>query len=369
MKLKYKIAGRYLFAHKGANLTNRISWIGVIGIALGSAALIVVLSVFNGFSELVEKNIEAESASYLLRPAEGKTFAVGDLQSRLDSLPGISATVAVVEEQIALSYADNKAVAKLKGIQGVWRCSIESQLASNLGIRTRFMEPLMFYFPKADAKISLLRPQDAVNSISMRPKEIISSSQPLVTVPIDKARELLGLEEDRASAIEIHCDFETADKSEIQKIAGAGFEILDRLEQNPQLYKMMRYEKLAVFLILILIILIVSFNIFASLSILIIEKEQDCRSLKAMGASAGMRKGIFRSEGMIITLLGLLAGLLIGLLLCYAQNRWGLIRLPGNSFVNYYPVKVMARDIILSIAAVCAIGYTISWASTRKMES
>lgn len=368
MKLKYKIASRYLFSHRGANLTNRISWVGVVGIALGSAALVVVLSVFNGFSEVIEQNIEQECPCYLLRPSSGKTFAIGSLQERLDSLPEVSATVAVVEEQVAVAYGDRKAVARLKGLQGAWQCSVQARLASDLGIRTRFLEPLQLYFPKADAKISMLRPQDAVNSISIRPKDIINSNQALVIVPINKARELLGLDEDRASAIEIHCDFSVPDKAAISRIAGEGFEVLDRLEQNPQLYRMMRYEKLAIYLILLLIIIIVSFNIYASLSMLIIEKEQDRRSMKAMGASAGMIKGIFRSEGMLVTLLGLSAGLLAGLLLCLAQAKWGLVQLPGNSFVDFYPVKLKFTDILLSIAAVCAIGFTISYTSTKNID-
>ena len=190
-------------------------------------------------------------------------------------------------------------------------------------------------------------------------------------LPIDQMRQLLGYE-DEVSGIEIRLAEGTSPKAlrrtikAIQKDLGPDFKVLDRFRQNTSLYKMMRYEKAAIFLILIFIIIIIAFNIFGSLTMLIIEKEDDIETFRSLGATGKMLRRTFTLEGWLISLLGLAAGLAIGILFALLQQRFGFIKMPGNFLVSAYPVILQWNDILFTILGVALIGYLIALLPVRK---
>ncbi|MGM9788632.1 MAG: FtsX-like permease family protein [Candidatus Cryptobacteroides sp.] len=362
-----KIAGRYLFARKTNDVITWISRISVLGIAIGTAALIVVMSVFNGFTHLIESNIDSSSPTYRIVPQSGKTYSFDDsLLTALKELEGVSLLQMVVEDMVAVEYGDVKSVVKLKGLPEASSFSISAPIARKLGLKLSFLSPIELYYPQSEGKISLTNP--ALNHIRGRATSILNSDEELVVVPLAQARELLSLSENQASALEIYC-YEGSQTSQklLQELLGEELRVENRYQQHSQIYKMMRYEKLAVYLILFFIILVVAVNIYASLSMLIMEKELDIIHLRAMGASKALVRRIFCSEGMLVCALGLALGIIIGLLLVYAQSRWGLVRLPGNSMTAVYPVQLKISDLLLSVGGVALIGGVIANLSTKKI--
>ena len=364
-----KIAGRYLFARKSNDVITWISRISVLGIAIGTVALIAVMSVFNGFTSLIEANLDANSPDYRIVSETSKTFALDEQQANaLSQIAGLSEMQAVIEDMVVLKYGDVQGVVKIKALQGAYSYSISSTAARHFGISTSFLTPLELYYPRTDVKISLTNP--ALKMVKGRPTSILNEQEELVVLPIEQARELLSLEEGQMSSLNIYCheaDVKPSSK-EIKKVLGEGFEVQDRYQQFSQLYKMMRYEKLAVYLILFFIILVVAVNIYASLYMLIMEKQQDIIHLRAMGASKALVRKIFRSEGMLVCGIGLAVGLIIGVLLVYAQGRWGLVRMPGNTLAGgCYPVSLKLQDLLLSTVGVALIGVVISNLSTKKI--
>lgn len=366
MGLVSKIAGRYLFARKTNDVITWISRISVVGIAIGSAALIVVMSVFNGFTHLIESNIDASSPTYRIVPLNSKTYEFDDsLLSAIEDLEGVSLQQMVVEDMVAVRYGDVKDVVKIKGLPQANSLSISASAARKLGFRLNFLSPLELYYPQS-GRISLSNP--ALNHIKARATSIIAGDEDLVVLPIAQARELLSLEENQASALEIYSyDGPQVSQKVLQDLVGEELQVQNRYQQHSQIYKMMRYEKLAVYLILFFIILIVAVNIYASLSMLIMEKQLDISHLRAMGASKVLVRKVFRREGMLVCGIGLAVGMIVGLLLVYAQSRWGLVRLPGNSMTAVYPVHLKLTDLLLSVGGVALIGGIIANLSTKNI--
>jgi len=209
----------------------------------------------------------------------------------------------------------------------------------------------------------------------MRPSGIFTVNQQidqeLMIIPLDQMRQLLGYDKE-VSGIEVRLEEGASRKtlrktiSEIKTILGPEFKALDRFRQNTSLYKMMRYEKAAIFLILIFIIIIIAFNIFGSLTMLIIEKKDDIETFRSLGATDSMLRKTFTLEGWLISLLGLAAGLVIGIGFAVLQQQFGFIKMPGNFLVNAYPVIVQWNDILLTIAGVAIIGYLIASLPVRR---
>lgn len=372
MNLALYIAKRYLFAKKSHNVINIISAISVVGMAIGTAALVVILSVFNGFNGIIEQNLGELDPDYKIVPSEGKTFSTGDFP--FDRIPGNFRATGIVEENVFVTYGDNQGFAKAKGVGedadpslmhgDIALARFGAGIAGKLGIVPRFLEPAYLFFPDRSARLSPINPEAALNKVRVQPSEIFSVTtdidNELVMVPIGTMRELMGYSDDEVTAIELRGN------GDIGFDPGDGFVVLDRYQQHPDLFKMMKYEKAAIYLILVFIVIIISLNIFGSLSMLIIEKSGDVETLRAMGAGDKLIRKIFALEGWLISLLGMVSGLVIGVIIVLIQSRFGIVKLPGNYLIDAYPVELQLTDLLLTVAAVAAIGFIISLSAGRN---
>lgn len=372
MKLPLYIAKRYLFAKKSHNVINIISAISATGMAIGTAALIIILSVYNGFDNIIRQNLSESDPDYLILPSEGKTFNGSDLP--LSALAETFSISGIIEESVFITYGGNQGFAKARGVESsdstsLWlgdiaRARFGPGIASELGINPRFVESAFLYFPDRNAKFSPVNPEAALNNVRVKPVDIFTSTtefdNDLVIVPIELMRTLLGYGEDEFTAVELR------GRAGAALDLGNDFVILDRYHQHPEIYKMMKYEKAAIYLILIFIVIIISLNIFGSLSMLIIEKQGDIDTLHALGADDKLIRKIFALEGWLISLLGMVSGLVVGILTVVIQSRFGIVKLPGNYLVDAYPVALQWTDVLLTAAAVTAIGFIISLSAGRN---
>lgn len=345
-----------------------ISRIGVIGIAIGTMALIVVLSVFNGFTDLIKKNIEGNTPYYKVMPAEGRYIADADsLVRTLGSVEGVSFIQQVVEDVVAARYDTEDGLILMRGVSSANEFAISSEAAKELGVRVNLLSKLELLYPSFSETVTTRVP---IKRISERPRHIIDDGSSVVVVPIRKARELLGLSCGSVSYVEVYCDGWDADPPtivQLENVIGRGYEVLDRKGQNPGVFRVMRHEKFAIYLVLFFIIVVVAMNIYASLSMLIIEKKQDIATLSALGCNKRMLKNIFYCEGMMATFIGLLLGGLVGLALSLMQQKFGFVHMPGNGVVSSYPINVKSIDVFLSTCGVALIGCIVSKLSVRNI--
>ena len=377
-KLPLKFAIRYLFARKSYNVINMISGIGVAGMAVGTAALIVILSVFNGFNRIVDGSLQDVHAPLVVKPAQGKVFvpdssAFAWAYSQEDVLSMSS----VLEDQVFLSYDGRQSLARVKGmdavsqeesplkehlIDGEWqfykgtspKALVGATLAYSLGLSPHFIAALEISYPSRTREVSLSNPAASLRSVRVQPSGVFSINADidarLVLVPIETMRELLEYQEEVSS---------------VELWVKPGAEA--RVEQEESVYKMMRYEKLAIYLILVFVVIIIAFNIYSALKMLVIEKQGDIGTLRSLGAPESLLRKIFLLEGWLVSLLGMVIGLVIGILLVWAQDRFGLISMPGNFVVQAYPVVLKASDILWTVAGVAGVGLLMALIPTRKL--
>lgn len=399
MHLPLFIARRYLFAKKSHNVINIISAISAVGMAIGTAALIIILSIYNGFDELVKSTLSNVEPDILITPAKGKVFIPeGEAFDRIKANPMIGEYDLILQENVFVDYDGHQGIAKAKGVDSAFEAEsplaehitngefslhkgqlpqmvVGAGLAYKMGMNPAFLASAELYFPIRDRNFSLANPAASIETVRMRPSGIFSVNQQidddLMIVPIEEMRKLLGYEEE-VSGVEIRLaegstakDIRSAIK-DIQKELGPGFKVLDRFRQNPSLYKMMRYEKAAIFLILIFVIIIIALNIFGSITMLIIEKKDDIETYRSLGATDQMLRRTFTLEGWLISLLGLAAGLVVGIGFSLAQQHFGFIKMPGSFLVNAYPVILQWQDVLATIAGVALIGYIIALLPVRR---
>lgn len=399
MHLPLFIARRYLFAKKSHNVINIISAISAVGMAIGTAALIIILSIYNGFDELVKSTLSNVEPDILITPAKGKVFIPeGEAFDRIKANPMIGEYDLILQENVFVDYDGHQGIAKAKGVDSAFEAEsplaehitngefslhkgqlpqmvVGAGLAYKMGMNPAFLASAELYFPIRDRNFSLANPAASIETVRMRPSGIFSVNQQidddLMIVPIEEMRKLLGYEEE-VSGVEIRLaegstakDLRSAIK-DIQKELGPEFKVLDRFRQNPSLYKMMRYEKAAIFLILIFVIIIIALNIFGSITMLIIEKKDDIETYRSLGATDQMLRRTFTLEGWLISLLGLAAGLVIGIGFSLAQQNFGFIKMPGSFLVNAYPVILQWQDVLATIAGVALIGYIIALLPVRR---
>ena len=391
--LPLRFALRYLFARKSHNVINIISGISVAGMAIGTAALVIILSVFNGFNKLVSDSLGDAQPDLVVKPAAGKAFVPdstvfawlydNDLVYNMSS---------VIEEQAFIAFDGKQSLARVKGVDSVFEeesplqnhitdgvfalhrgtrplAVVGSSLAWSMDINPRFVAPLEIYYPDREGSVSLSNPASSLRSTKVTVAGLFAVNAELdaelVLVPIETMRELLDYD-DEVSAVEIRVPKGTTDKalkglvSEMEDRLGPDFTVLDRYRQNEALYKMMRYEKLAIYMILIFIVIIIAFNIYSSLTMLIIEKKDDIGTLRSLGAPEQMTRRIFLLEGWFISLLGMLIGIVLGVACVLLQQKFGLIRMPGSYIISAYPVILKASDIIWTVVGVSLVGYLIA---------
>ena len=402
MRLAPFIAGRYLFAKKSHNVINIISAISAIGMAIGTAALIIILSVYNGFDSLIRSMMSNVEPDLMITPSTGKVFVPeGEVYDWIYEQPCVLNMSCVLQEQVFISYDGKQSLAKAKGVDWVYEdespirdhliegefklhrgdvplAAVGGALAYELGLSPRFLSGIEIYYPARTRKLSAANPMASVESIKVWPSCTFTLSNDidgeLMILPIEKMRELLEYD-DEVSAVEIRLADGT-DKKELQRLQkeitdrlGSGFEVKDRFQQNESLYKMMKYEKAAIFMILIFVIIIISFNIFGSLSMLIIEKKSDMETLRSMGADDDLIRRIFILEGWFISLAGLAAGLLLGIGFAMLQQHLGFIKMPGHFTVQAYPIILSWTDILLTVAGVSVTGYLIAILPTISLKN
>lgn len=352
MNIPLGIAFRYLISRKSSNIIGWISAISVLGMAVGAAAMVLVLSIYNGFDAIVRDNISKSAAPYVVVPVSGKTFSVSE--------SGITDGVQVVQERVMVMYDGMQDVALAKGRSDVDYCLVSADLAGEIGFRAGRVHMLELVFPKRDQAISLANPAQSLNTVKVRGTGVFSVDteydQKTIILPIAQMRALLDYSEDQVTSIELQCE-----PSDLPENLCAR----DRVQQHPELYKMLGYEKISIYLILIFVVLIISFNIFAGIRMLCIEKQKDMFTLSAMGLTWKQIRRIFELEGILITLVGLVAGLVAGVILALIQQHFGVIPMPGTSFLKSYPVLVKIQDIVLSFICILAVGAAISKISAK----
>ena len=394
MRVATFIAGRYLFAKKSHNVINIISAISAIGMAIGTAALIIILSVYNGFDALIKSMMSNVEPDLLITPATGKTFTPkGEVFDWIYDQPEVKSMCCVLQEQVFISYDGKQKLAKAKGVDWIYEsestlgqcvtkgefklhkgdipmAAVGAGMAYELGIDPAFLSPIEIFFPTRTRKISIANPAASIESIRVWPSGIFAVNsdidKELLILPIGKMQELLEYDGDVVSGVEIRLSDNISIKNfrnlqkQISDILGPQYIVKDRYQQNESLYKMMKYEKTAIFMILIFVIIIIAFNIFGSLSMLIIEKKHDIETLRSLGAKDRLIKKIFILEGWMISLAGLTAGLAIGAGFSLLQQQFGFIKMPGHFVVQAYPVILSWPDVLLTAAGVAVIGYLIA---------
>ncbi|MFA5324543.1 MAG: FtsX-like permease family protein [Bacteroidales bacterium] len=389
MNLSSYIAKRYLFAKKSHNVINIISIISAAGIAIGCMALIVILSIYNGFDSIVRSLYSSYTPDLVITPVAGKVFSpFGEKFDLLKKDPSVLSFSEVLEENVFLQYGDKHVIATAKGVDSVYEHTtglkdhivegnfdlqfggisqvvIGRFLAMELGLKTQFVTPLDVYFPSRTGDVSLLNPISSLKMETLYPAGIVSLDQNFdkkyIFIPLASLRSLLEYENE-VSAIEIN--LVSGVSKNIQKkfseILGSDYVIKNKYQQNESLYKLLSYEKLAIYLILLFIMIIISCNVFSSLSMLIIEKKFDIEILKSMGATDRLIKKIFVTEGWLISFCGIVVGVVLGLMICVVQQQFGIVKMPGNFIIDAYPVVIKFTDILIIVFGVGIIGYLIA---------
>lgn len=396
------IAWRYLFSKKGHNAINIISCISAVAVAVVTAAMICVLSVMNGFGSLVEHMFSEFDPMLMVIPAEGQTL-------RIDTLPVASLyaredieTVSMQLEQTALiRYKDHQLPARVMGVDSlfartayidsvlsdgyysVWdgafeRAVLGRGLAAQIGINAHFTGALHIYAPERTGKLNLLKPDKSLRHEHAFIAGTFAINQleyddQLMLVSLPLAQRLFDYDKHTATALRIQPKEKlkiTDLKSRLSKILGPGYKILDRYEQQQDFFRILHIEKLLTFLLLVFILIIASFNIIGSLSMLIIDKREDIRILSHLGADEPAIRRIFLLEGWFISTLGTVCGLILGIAICLGQQHYGWLKLGTGSeyIISAYPVQVQVLDILIVAILVLALGLVAAWYPARKLN-
>ncbi len=390
MNLSLFIAHRYLFSRKSHNAINVISAISVCGIAIATMAMVTVLSVFNGFGGIVEGLFSAFDPHLKITVREGKVFSYDTPAfDKVLQLPAILTLSESLEENALFKFEQQQVPVRVKGVPEEFRLmadmdrlmvdgsfrlqedvvsytTLGAGLAATLGARPGFINPVEIYVPRRDVRVNLANPSAAFTTGYAQIGGVFTLNQPevdeqMAIIPIALARELFNYE-DEVTSLDIML---TADasvkktKGEIERLLGDQYLVEDRYEQQRESFRMLQIEKWVTFLILAFILLIAVFNVVGSLSMLIVEKKADIRSLRHMGASNRLVTRIFLFEGWLITLIGIVAGIVAGLVLTLLQQHFGLLRLsnvPGAYLIDAYPVIVKLSDLLVVFTVVSLIG-------------
>lgn len=389
MRLGFFIARRYLISKKSHNLVNVISIISVVGLSVGTMALIIVLSVFNGFEEVIKSLYTSFTPDIEITSVKGKTINYSEFpQVEIESINGVKGVTKVIEEDALFRYGDKQHIARIKGVSDnfVEISGLDSMIVDgNFVIREgnsnfavvgagvawyldiypqNITRLLSIYVPKRGNPSSFSF-TSAFNSGTLHPTGVFSVQQEFdekyVIVPLNFAQEIMDYD-DELTSLEIrltnNADSETI-KYQIEQIVGDNYNVKTRYEQNESLFKLLRSEKTAIFLILIFILILSSFNMIGSVSILIVEKKKDIGILSGMGANLMLIKSIFFMEGLLISFVSSFIGLLFGFIILYLQQNFGLLQLGGSEgdfVISSYPVHMIAKDFIYVFLTVISIG-------------
>ena len=402
MKTELKIAWRYLFAKKQFNAIHIITAISSAAVGVVTAAMICVLSVMNGFGVMVEQLFSQFDPDLRITAKAGKSFSISEEKKHaLLELPCVDLLSESISETALVYFEDKQMPVQLMGVDTSFsaltgieniitdghyevydgafdRAVLGQGLAWKLGIGARFVHGIQVYAPKREGKVNMLRPDANFNQEACFIAGTFAVNQQkyddnLMLVDIGLTRRLLDYGEQEVSALQVSVAEGYSIKNtkrEIASVLGDGYVLQDRYEQQEDFFRILRVEKLLTALLLIFILLIATFNGIGSLSMLIIDKQQDIRTLSHLGASDGMIRRVFMLEGWLVNSLGAIGGLAIGLGVCLLQEHFGLLKLGNGSeyVLNAYPVAVQGWDIALVSAVVLVLGAVSSWIPARKIN-
>lgn len=403
MSLSLKIAVRYLFSKKSHSAINIISMVSICGVAVTTMALICTLSVYNGFQDLIASLYSSLDPQIKVIPATGKTLLLQDPSIKsLAEWQEIDAIAPVIEENALLIYRNRQMPVLLKGVPDNYSqvSNIDSILldgnfflkdsvanyatigvgvANRLEVGAHYVYPLSVYTPKRKAKVNLANPSNAFNEDQMFATAVFSVNQPeyddqMVIVPLDMAAKLFDYPQ-QASALEIKLKPKTNEKRVIASLSehlGKDYLVKDRMMQQETSFRMMQIEKWMTFLILAFILMIATFNVIGSLSMLIIDKQNDIKTLQNLGADEKLISRIFLTEGWLISAIGAGTGLIAGIFLCWLQQEYGLLRLgqtSGAFIVDAYPVRLLWSDALAVLAIVTLLGLPAAWYPVKYLRN
>ena len=404
MNFPFFIARRYLFSKKSTHVINVISSISVIGVAVATMALVIVLSVFNGFHDLVASLFTSFDPQLKVVPVEGKTAPSDDpILTQIRLLPEVDVATETVEDQALAIYDGKQAMVKIKGVDdnfaelshitdilyGDGSFSLHAanleygilgiRLAQTLGIGAQWDGYLKIYAPQKEGQLDLSNPGEGFVADSLNSPGVLFSvrqskyDKNYIVTSIAFARNLFG-QQGMLSDLEIRLK-EGSDlnavKAEMQKIAGTKYKVLDRFEQQEDTFKIMSIEKLMAYIFLTFILVVACFNIIGSLSMLIIDKKNDVVTLRNLGANDKQITRVFLFEGRMIAVIGAVIGIGLGLLLCLLQQLYGFVRLgesEGSFIVDAYPVSVHYTDVAIIFVTVIAVGWLAVWYPVRALS-
>ncbi len=400
MNLSLFIAKRYLISKKSHNLINVISLITVVGLTIGAAALIIVLSVFNGFESVIKSMYNVIDADFEITATNGKTFQMSDFPAeKVKNVTGVLDLAEIVEEDVLYKYRNNQYIAKIKGVSEpyVVLSGIDTMLidgtfvldegSSNfavvgagvawyLGINIRSITDLLNVYVPVRGNPSSFNISNAFHIEPIHPAGVFSVQQEFdekyVIAPIRFVRKLMDYE-DEVSSLDIFlkpgADYNQV-QFELENMLGTGFQVKNRFQQNETLYKVLKSEKMAIFFILVFILILTSINMVGSLSILIVEKLKDIAVLKSFGATKKLIFQIFMAEGLLISFLSATTGLLLGFLILYIQQSFGIVKLGANEqdfIIDAYPVAMKALDFLYVFLTVVCIGLLATWYPVKNL--
>ena len=388
MNYKLFIAIRYLFSKKRHNTINLITWVSMMGVAIGTMALIVVLSVMNGFESLVQNSFSAFDPSLKILPREGKAFSTQDsLIQKAKTLKTYNAWCEVIEQDGLIAFKDQQTPVIIKGVDYnygtiinsetiMWDGTMEFDNAYNnqnlaaigIGLAERInsgvdlLQPLTLYAPK-NRKVNLARPDANFTQTTFYNNGIFCVMQPkyddnLVVMPINIVRKAYQLSDDYVTSIEIKCIEEKVKsiKKQLKTILSEQYIILDQYEQQADFYRITKIEKWTTFMILCFIVMIATFNIIGSLSMIIIEKKEDIALFNSLGATRENIQKLFTIEGSLISTFGMTIGAILGIILVLLQQQFGFI----TTGTQIYPVELQLFDVVAVIAIVLLMGFLSS---------
>lgn len=404
MNFPFFIARRYLFSKKSTHVINVISSISVIGVAVATMALVIVLSVFNGFHDLVASLFTSFDPQLKVVPVEGKTAPSDDpILTQIRLLPEVDVATETVEDQALAIYQGKLAMVKIKGVEdnfselshitdilyGDGTYSLHAanleygilgiRLAQTMGIGAQWDGYLKIYAPKKEGQLDLSNPGEGFVADSLNSPGVLFSvrqskyDKNYIVTSIAFARNLFG-QQGMLSDLEIRLKEGSnlnAVKAEMQKIAGTKYKVLDRFEQQEDTFKIMSIEKLMAYIFLTFILVVACFNIIGSLSMLIIDKKNDVVTLRNLGANDKQITRVFLFEGRMIAVIGAVIGIGLGLLLCLLQQQYGFVRLgesEGSFIVDAYPVSVHYTDVAIIFVTVIAVGWLAVWYPVRALS-
>ncbi len=395
--MNFLFAWRYFKSKKSTNAVNIISWVTVAAMAIGTAALVIVLSIFNGFEGLVKNLYSSFYPDIRITSANEKILVLDAVAiQKIKGLTGVDAFCLVAEENAHIQNGEFRTNAVLKGVDdayakvsgvgnhlsnGTYELGTEDDPSIVLGsgienalnlMSDRAITPVTIYLPKRGTA-STSNPLESISTVNLQPRGAFSIQQDFdnkyVITNLALVKQMVGLTANEYTSAEIKLKNSSIEKQfikDLEQLLGKNYLVENRYQQNRSLFSVMQLEKWAIYGILCLILIVAAFNMIGALTMLVLEKQQDVQILKAMGATSSFIQKIFLSEGILLAMVGSILGIALALLFCLLQVTFKIIPLEGSFVIDYYPVKVFATDLLLVLATVLFISIVASWIPSIK---